>query len=530
MWLGMARSMSESSVGKDALFGSLPPIWPRPLLTEIQGRIAVSGQRLVILDDDPTGAQTSHGVPVLTGWSTELLAAEIERSTAFFVLTNSRALDEASAVTRAREIGAALREAMRRTGREVAVASRSDSTLRGHFPAEVDALIEAVWGDDAGGHPHPSPLPWGEGAEHRADWESDRWPTILFVPYFAEGGRFTINDTQYVLQEETLVPAAQTEFARDAAFAYSTSFLPAWVEEKTKGRGEPLPLTPSPSTERGNPRATQPRWEPIRAKDVVRITHEDLRIGGPEAVASKLGAAPAGGVVIANAADDRDIEVLVVGLMLAEAAGKRFLYRTSASFVRVRAGISTRPLLTPQEIRRPGTTGGLVVVGSYIEKTSLQLAVALDTTEALPVEVSVDALLGEETERQKEIANASINASNLLAARRDVVLYTSRGLRRGSSPAESLAIGHRVSTALCEVVAGLMATPRFLIAKGGNTASDLATSALGVQRAVVLGQLLPGAPVWQLGEESKFPGLCYVVFPGNVGEPDGLAAAMRVFG
>jgi uncharacterized protein YgbK (DUF1537 family) len=50
---------------------------------------------------------------------------------------------------------------------------------------------------------------------------------------------------------------------------------------------------------------------------------------------------------------------------------------------------------------------------------------------------------------------------------------------------------------------------------------------LGVKRAMVLGQILPGIPVWELGPETKFPGLPYVVFPGNVGGPDALKEVVR---
>ena len=62
-----------------------------------------------------------------------------------------------------------------------------------------------------------------------------------------------------------------------------------------------------------------------------------------------------------------------------------------------------------------------------------------------------------------------------------------------------------------------------LLAKGGITSSDIATQGLGVQRALVLGQILPGVPVWQLGPETRYPGLGYIVFPGNVGGPQALA-------
>jgi uncharacterized protein YgbK (DUF1537 family) len=43
----------------------------------------------------------------------------------------------------------------------------------------------------------------------------------------------------------------------------------------------------------------------------------------------------------------------------------------------------------------------------------------------------------------------------------------------------------------------------------------------------VLGQILPGVPVWELGPETKCTGLPYVVFPGNVGGPDAFQDAVR---
>jgi len=33
---------------------------------------------------------------------------------------------------------------------------------------------------------------------------------------------------------------------------------------------------------------------------------------------------------------------------------------------------------------------------------------------------------------------------------------------------------------------------------------------------------LPGVPAWQLGAESRFPNLAYIVFPGNVGNDHAL--------
>jgi uncharacterized protein YgbK (DUF1537 family) len=274
------------------------------------------------------------------------------------------------------------------------------------------------------------------------------------------------------------------------------------VEEKTKGR--------------------------VKAAEVVRITLDDLRKAGPPAVARKLLAMPMGGAAIVNSADDRDQEVFVMGLLDAEAAGRRFLYRTAASFVRVRGGITAKPLLDAQETRSEGGAGGLVVVGSYVAKTSEQLQAALALPGVTGIELNVDALLAPD-QGDAELSRAEGEVNRRLRSGEDTILFTSRALRTGHSAEETLAIGKRVSAALCRIVKELSVKPRFLIAKGGITSSDVATQGLGVRRAMVLGQILPGVPVWELGAESKFPGMRYVVFPGNVGQPDSVAEAIRRF-
>jgi hypothetical protein len=76
----------------------------------------------------------------------------------------------------------------------------------------------------------------------------------------------------------------------------------------------------------------------------------------------------------------------------------------------------------------------------------------------------------------------------------------------------------------------LTVKPSFLIAKGGITSHDTAQKGLSIATARVLGQVEPGVPVWRAGRESKFPGMNYVVFPGNVGDDDALFRVAVKFG
>ncbi len=459
-----------SSVDKAALLNSLPAEWPEDLLPQIQKMVASGGRKVVVLDDDPTGTQTIHDLAVLTRWSVTDLEHELtSQAPAFYILTNSRALTGDDAAALNAEIGRNLHAASLTTGVDFTVVSRSDSTLRGHYPGEVDALAEAL----------------GEATAPQ-----------LIIPFFLEGGRYTIDDIHYVAEGDQLVPAGETQFARDAAFGYRSSNMAQWVEEKTGGR--------------------------VAADDVVTVSLVDIRKGGPERVTEKLVKLGQGSVCAVNAASYRDLEVFVMGLLTAEAQGKRFVYRTAASFVRVLAGIAPQPLLALEELGVVSEAGALFVVGSYVPKSTSQLSILLEQPNVAPIEVSVGRLL-EKTERSGEIARAASAASAAIAAGRNAVVYTSRELVTGENAEQSLAIGNIVSDGLVQIVQSITAQPRYLVAKGGITSSDVAVHGLGVVRAMVLGQILPGIPVWRLGEESRFPGMGYVVFPGNVGDEDGLA-------
>jgi len=461
-----------SPVNKSELFASLPVPWPEELLPRIRDGVVKSRRKVVVLDDDPTGTQTVYDVPVLTTWKPEELAREFANDLpCFYLLTNTRAFPAAEAVRLNQEIARNLTvAAMRSPGRnDFVVVSRSDSTLRGHFPIETDALGQTLVGGGT------------------------RTPPVLLVPYFEAGGRYTINDVHYVAEGDNLIPAAETPFAKDAAFGYRNSDLRAWVEEKAGGA--------------------------IKAAEVKSISLDDLRVSGPDAVKARLLSLRDGEVCIANAAAPRDLEVLAWAALQAENAGSRVMYRTAASFVAARLGLSPRPLWQPA----PGATncGGLTIVGSHVPKTTGQLQSLLADNSLERAELAVGAIL-DSAQRAAELSRAARRADSGLNAGRDVVVFTSRERVMGSGVEASLAIGEKISAALVELLQRIETRPRYIIAKGGITSSDLATRALGVKRAMVLGQILPGVPVWELGAETKFPGLPYVVFPGNVGGPEAL--------
>lgn len=472
--------MHTKAVLQSELFATLPPVWPEDLSAEIRRVCGCSQRKLVVLDDDPTGTQTVHDVPVLTVWDVPTLCDELRRPGAcFYLLTNSRSLTADAACRLNAECAQNLQVAAAREKRDFVLVSRSDSTLRGHFPAETDVLADALGPVDA----------------------------TIVAPYFEAGGRHTVGNIHYVAEGARLIPAAQTPFAEDPVFGYRSSDLRAWVEEKTRGR--------------------------VRAAEVHSVDIELLRVGtgsqGPvRNVVRRLQELPRGSVCIVNACHPRDMEVFALASLLAEQAGRRFLYRTAAQFVAARLGLSPRPLWQPAAAATAAAQGGLTVVGSFVPKTTAQLEHLLSALQVAPVELSVSRLL--ESDSDAEILAASARVNHALRNGRSVVVYTSRQLVTANDATGNLLIGQRVSAALVRLVQALEHRPRYLVAKGGITSSDVATKGLGVRRAVVLGQVEPGVPVWELGGESKFPQLPYVVFPGNVGGTDSLARVVRQFG
>ncbi|MDQ3811768.1 MAG: hypothetical protein M3336_15915, partial [Chloroflexota bacterium] len=254
--------------------------------------------------------------------------------------------------------------------------------------------------------------------------------------------------------------------------------------------------------------------------------------GGADAVCERLMQVRGGVPVVVNVAGYGDLTMFVLGLLQAEHAGKRFLYRTAASFVRVRAGLEARPLLAASDVYRAAGSQaeigrpGLVVVGSYQPSTTEQVERLLHAADLRPraMEVEVQAVLRGEwsAEHAGEQLGASVERGEL------PVLYTSRQLVSGSGD-ENLVIGRRVTDALLAALHNLAVRPRFVIAKGGITSHEVAHRGLGADRAHVLGQLQAGVPVWRLesGPGLRFGGIPYVVFPGNVGGPDGLVDAAR---
>jgi uncharacterized protein YgbK (DUF1537 family) len=443
---------------------------------------ARTSRRIAVIDDDPTGSQTVHGAMVVTAPDAEAVAAALAApGSTCFILTNTRSLGEADAVRANSALGRSLLTLAGTLGAPIDIVSRSDSTLRGHFFAEVSALMDA-----------------------RREVTGAPYDGVLVVPSYFEAGRSTVGDVHRATVDGEPRPVGETEFARDATFGYRASDLREFVAEKSGGA--------------------------VAASDVEHITLEDVRTGGPERVAEILAGTTGGRFVVVNATDYSDLEVVVLGLLEAEAAGRSFLSRSGPSFVRALAGMEPRDPLTAHDLWRNPAAGdhGMVVVGSHVGLTTRQVDAARSLGGFAEIGLDVPALLG--PGRDSHIGAVADRVIATLTES-DVLLMTSRSVVTGADGAASLDIARAVSGAIADVVRRARAArPAWVVAKGGITSHDVAVHGMGIRRAEVLGQLLPGMiSVWRpLDAPPETVGTPYVVFAGNVGDDSTLAHVVEM--
>lgn len=428
--------------------------------------------KIIVLDDDPTGVQTVHDIYVYTKWDYDtILEAFCDGNRTSFILTNSRSLTSKETRDLHREISIAINKASETTGKGYFVLSRSDSTLRGHYPLETEVL-ELNLNEDFDGE--------------------------IIIPFFLEGGRYTFDDTHYVVQGNELIPAGETEFAKDKTFAYSNSNLKKWIEEKTEGN--------------------------IKEDEVCSISLEQLRNMDYVGIVTVLRSAKDFKKIIVNAISYYDVKVFASCLMMVMKEGKRFISRCAASFVRVIGGVSEIPLLTKKDIVPFALHyGGLVIAGSHVSKTTEQIESLLCLDNTVGIELNQHLVMDAEM-FERERKRVIQKARDAIISKNTAVVFTRRerfDMNSGNKEDE-LVLARKISDAVTSIVSDIGICPGYIIAKGGITSSEIGTNALKCKKAFVLGQIRKGVPVWKTGEESIYPNVSYIIFPGNVGDKNTL--------
>jgi uncharacterized protein YgbK (DUF1537 family) len=394
-----------------------------------------------------------------------------------FVLANTRALEPELARDRIREICRTLRPLLEEA--QMAgdldrwlIVSRGDSTLRGHFPLEVEAIQAELGPFDA----------------------------TLLAPAFLPGGRTTRGGVHYLHGE----PVHTTDFARDRLFGFSSSSLPEWVAEKTRGV--------------------------IPAASVERLDLADLE-GSARALQARLASFSAQCVVAVDAERPEQLAALGAAVWRSE---RRLLFQSAASLINGLVPLPPQPL-GPADLaalRRCGASGQqlpvLVVVGSHVPLADQQLEQLLKEPACEGVEIPVAKLARALDGPAAPELIRSLERSWLeqLQAGLDQgctpVLFSSRGELVCASAQERRRFGLELAALMARLVAALAPQLGLIISKGGITTHTLLADGLGLDWVELQGQLLPGLSLVLTPADATVPGLPLVTFPGNLGDASSL--------
>ncbi len=434
--------------------------------------------KIIVLDDDPTGSQTVHSCLLLTRWDVETLKIGLmDDIPIFFILTNTRALPAQQAAAVTREVCQNLKIALAATNiTEFLVVSRSDSTLRGHYPIETDVIAAELGSFDA----------------------------HFLMPAFFEGGRITRDSIHYLLVDGVETPVHKTEFARDSVFAFNHSYLPDYVAEKTDGN--------------------------IPADRVVQFLLPEVRSGSLE----RLMQLERNRCCVVDGERQSDFDLFAADVLAAVSQGKKFLFRSGASILTSLANLGPQPIPATEMSKyvRDGKPGA-IIIGSHVQKTTDQLTQLLATPGIVGVEIDIAQLVGENATIRSGLLAAIVDRVNSIhAAGNTPAIYTSRQELTFNSTQARLQFGEAVSALLMDVIRALPSDIGFLISKGGITSNDTLSQGLALTSARSIGQILPGcSAIVTPPNHPQFPNLPVVLFPGNVGDANALATAyLRLVG
>lgn len=364
---------------------------------------------MVVLDDDPTGIQTVHGCLLITQWDEDSVRKGFADAEPFFyILTNTRAMTREDAEQVTHEAMEMVIKVNQDYGYRLIVVSRSDSCLRGHFPLETDVMRSCL-------------------LSHGYD-VMEKTP---FCPAFIEAGRVTIDGVHYMRDGERLIPVSETEFARDNVFAYHTSVLRDYIQEKG-----------------ANP--------------------DDY--------------------IIVNAQGYDELRAFA-DTVLSDGIAEHVVIRSSSSLPKAISGIADIPLLDRSILKHEGV--GCFMVGSHVKKTTQQLEHLLQQEGTCAIEVDVQRILDDAPLLMSETLDTIRQVVDMGLT---PIVYTSRQEIRLDDANQRQHLGQQVSDFLVDIVYRLPFTPAYLVGKGGITSHDILTKGLGIKSARVLGQIINSVP------------------------------------
>ncbi len=436
--------------------------------------------KIVVIDDDPTGSQTVNNCLLLLKWDYSTLVKGFEcESNLFFILANTRSLSENDAKLTIKEICNNLKEVIAyeySKKEEIIFVSRGDSTLRGHNFLEPNTINNCLGPFDATFH----------------------------IPAFIEGKRLTVNGCHFVDK----IPVDQTIFAEDKIFGYKTSNIKNLLFQQSKSQ--------------------------INLDDIQNIKLSDfeiLEVDEKNIIFQKLKNLKNNTHVIVDIENYSQLNKfsLVINKLSKQ---KRFLFRTAASFISSISDIKSNPqedIFFSNVIRKNNENKflpGLVVVGSFIELSTLQLKNLLKISRCEPIELDVFEFF--------RIISSENNQDKMKLFRNKLLLEIRSNLNKGKTPvlftsrkfmsldcSEQFNFYNSLALFIANLVADLKNEIGYLISKGGITTNVILSNGLKADYVYLEGQIITGISLvtYKLRNDEKLP---IVTFPGNIGTQDTL--------
>jgi len=442
--------------------------------------------KFVVIDDDPTGSQTVHDCFLLLKWDCSTLTKGFEsKSNLFFILANTRSLSENDAKLTIEQICKNLKTVIASQGyeEEIIFISRGDSTLRGHNFLEPSTLNSCLGPFDATFH----------------------------IPAFIEGKRLTINGSHFV--DKT--PVDKTIFARDKIFGFETSNVKNLLFQKSKSQ--------------------------IKIKDIENLflsNIESLNDEENNIVFQRLKNLKNNKHVIVDVENYSQLKNF--SLVIRKLTGqKKFLFRTAASFI---SSISEKKSVLKAKTffsnlrkrnKEKSFLPGLIIVGSYVELSTIQLNNLLEITNCIPIELDVFEFFkitssGNNQKRRNFFKNKFLKEIRFSFERgKTPVLFTSRKFM-SLDYSEQLNFNYSLACFIAELVAELKYEIGYLISKGGITTNVILSNGLNADYVYLEGQIFTGISVvtYNLKNYEKLP---IITHPGNIGSKDSLINIWKVF-
>ncbi len=444
--------------------------------------------KIIVIDDDPTGSQTVNGCNLILKWDYETLLKGLEDSSnLLFILANTRSLSKKDVKVRLKEICSALLEIMNNSSfaeEDFILISRGDSTLRGHNYIEPFIINELLGPFDA----------------------------TFYIPAFIEGNRTTLNGNHFVDN----IPIHKTIFSNDKIFGFNTSNVKELIYEQSDYQLDFNNI------------------ENIFIKDF-----DVLETNQPSKLYMHIEKLKNNKNVILDIIDYSQLDKFssIVKSLLKK---KKFLFRSAASFISSLSNVkqNQKDHIYFSQLRRKNNNDkamkGLIVVGSYVELTTLQLNEVLEISLCKPVEINVFKLyeffkFGDNLNQINSLKKLILNSIRKNLSREYIpVLYTSREIISPTDKNDLIKFQLFLSAFIAKIVSAIKNEIGYLISKGGITTNTIISEGLEADSVYLEGQILPGISLVTfnlLKQKGKLP---IVTFPGNIGNRMSLVRALEI--